>query len=101
MKNLKTTRIENLSLNLQDPTQEDIVHALNMVAEQFGGVKNMGVFADITAITPMKEMKADISDSFIEIHTQDKEQPFKKLENKNNIKSPFDLDYDILIGKQI
>ena len=99
MAELKIKTIEGLKVDLSSTNPMDFVSALNKIADNLGGVSNMGIFADIVSITPIEEMRVGVVDGFIDVKTGMKEKPGRELTIKDGINDPYELDYDVLLGK--
>lgn len=96
---MKSKPIPDLDVNFKSTDPKDFVEVLNKIAEKFGGVTNMGAFADITSIVPSDELKAEVCDEFVEVSVKDMETPELRYTVTRGITSPFDLDYDVMLGK--
>ncbi|MCR5361585.1 MAG: hypothetical protein K6E73_06180 [Bacteroidales bacterium] len=91
--------IGELPLNFNSTAPQDFVEALNRIAEEFGGVSNMGVFADIISVHQSNEMLVRVEDKYVAVSIKNYEKPHCDLTVTTNVSDPYQLDLDTLVGK--
>ena len=99
MSKLKTKEVAGLQLKFDSSDPKDFVDTLNKIAEVFGGVSNMGVFADITSVQQSNEMIAHVEDKYVVVNTRNYEKPHRDLVITTNVVDPYQFDLDTLVGK--
>lgn len=88
--------INGITPNFESTASKDFVEILNKIAEGMDGVSNMGVFADITKVTQLKEMVADVLDSYVTVTTKQMEKPHRDLVATTDVTDPYQLELSVL-----
>ena len=96
----KAKQVKDLQPNFtsEDPLEHVLV--LNKASAAFGGLKNLGIYADITKITFSHALKVSTEDDFVKITIEDKEMPGQELCADNTSGNPLDFDYDELLTRE-
>lgn len=100
MSNTQIKIIKGITPNFDSTETINFVEILNKIAEEMGGVPNMGVFADITKVTQLKEMIADVSDSYVTVTTKQMEKPHRDLVATSDITDPYQLELADLFSEK-
>lgn len=91
--------IPDLIVNFKSTNPNDFIEVLNTIADKFGAVTNLGVFADIDSVTLTNELKAEMQDEFVRVSIKEYESPELTYIKTQGITSPFELDFETMLGK--
>lgn len=99
---MKTKVIKGIRVDYNSTNPKDFIDVLNEVSPQIEGVTNLGVFADITKITPMKYLVNEVEEHFVNVCVSSGESPYKDLVNDGSPSKPYDHPfYELLNGAKM
>ena len=95
----KAKQVKNLQPNFSSEDPIDHVLALNKAGAAFGGLRNLGIYADVTKITLSQALKVTTEDDFVEILTEEKEMAGDILPSDESSSNPFCIAFDDLLSR--
>ena len=87
---MKTKTIKGIKVDYKSTNPEDFIDILNEVSPQIEGVSNLGVFADITKVTPLVYLSNEADEHFINVTVHSGERPNLELINDSSSPNPYD-----------
>jgi len=96
----KAKHIDDLQPNFESTDPLEHVLTMNKASKAFGGLHNLGIYADNVKVTFSHALKVTTEDDFVEITTKDQEMAGQGLPSDDSSTNPFEHGYDDLLTRE-